>query len=669
MSALKKIFTNTRVIILLAALLLSVVAMWPNPDASGVAIRSVTPGSAAANASIVNPSSHAPMSWEVLKSINNQVIDDMQDYYQALETLEAGTAAIFITNKRSYTIIPRNETQIVYLDDLEPTIDRTRFDAQSDDYLTAFFSISESALAGQDLNVSELEIVDEYSSRFTSLDNAGVVFGSLLDSQNNTLLFVGVPDNHTSQQELLDLAEEPLQFDGEEIELSLTSDPAGINLSSVPASIVAFQNKTELLQLDMEPIGLRVTQAPTSNIRKGLDLQGGTRVLLKPSEDIDEGQLQTIISILKERLNVYGLADVPVRAVSDLSLTDNQFILVEVAGANEEEVSDLISRQGKFEAKIGDETVFRGGDKDIVHVDRSAQSGIDYRNPCHQAAPSYWTCGFRFAITLSQDAAQKHADITRELEVITDESGNSHLSEPLVLYLDDKEVDTLQISSDLKGSTTTSIAITGPGNGTTQAEAVQNTLKNMKKLQTVLSTGSLPTSLEVVKADTISPLLGKEFLNNAIKIGLVAILVVSVLVFIRYRKISIALPLLFTSLSELIMILGFASFVGWNIDLAAIAGIIIAIGTGVDHQIVISDETLRGSGSSYASTWKEKLKRAFFIIMGAYFTTVAAMFPLWFAGAGLLRGFAITTIFGITAGVFIARPAFANTIEILLSKE
>jgi preprotein translocase subunit SecD len=42
--------------------------------------------------------------------------------------------------------------------------------------------------------------------------------------------------------------------------------------------------------------------------------------------------------------------------------------------------------------------------------------------------------------------------------------------------------------------------------------------------------------------------------------------------------------------------------------------------------------------------------------------------PLLFAGAGLLKGFALTTILGISIGVFITRPAYAAAVEILLKK-
>ena len=52
---------------------------------------------------------------------------------------------------------------------------------------------------------------------------------------------------------------------------------------------------------------------------------------------------------LKRRLNIYGLSDILVRKQKDLS--GNLFLLIEVAGANEDEVKNLIAGQGKFEAK------------------------------------------------------------------------------------------------------------------------------------------------------------------------------------------------------------------------------------------------------------------------------------------------------------------------------
>ncbi len=426
-------------------------------------------------------------------------------------------------------------------------------------------------------------------------------------------------------------------------------------------------NKTLTNILGPEEIGVEIYNSPTSNIRKGLDLQGGTRVLLEPEKQLQANEMSQLLESMKQRLNVYGLSDITVTQANDLPVylggSGNQYILIEIAGASKQEVTDLLAKQGKFEAKIGDEVVFVGG-RDITYVCRDATcAGIDPRSGCQQTENG-WTCRFRFSITLTPEAAEKQALLTKDLDIVV-ENSQEYLTKDLLLILDDVEVDRLKIGADLQGRATTDIQISGAGGGSTQQEAMFNSLESMKKLQTVLQTGSLPVKLQIANIEAISPTLGKEFVNNSIVLGLLAILAVGIVVFIRYRLLKIAGPLVLTMISEVILLLGLAALIGWNLDLAAIAGIIIAVGTGVDHLIVITDEILTGDIKEIYN-WKERIKQGFNIVMGAYSTTVVAMIPLVFAGAGLLKGFAIITILGATFGVFIARPAYAAMIEIIL---
>jgi len=411
----------------------------------------------------------------------------------------------------------------------------------------------------------------------------------------------------------------------------------------------------------VEPLGFQVAAAATSNIRKGLDLAGGSRVVLKPAEEVTLQDLQSIIDSLAERLNVYGLSDVAVRDATDLS--GDKFIVVEIAGVTEDEVRDVVARQGKFEAVIGNDTVFVGGNKDVAYVCKTADcSGLNPQQPCQQAEPGTWVCGFFFSIALSADAAQAHADVTKKLAVVS-EGTRRYLEKPLDLYLDDVLVDTLQIAADLKGQVATNIQITGSGAGNSRQAAMSGALGQMKRLQTILITGSLPVKLDIVKMDTLSPVLGARFLNNLYLVALAAFAGVSLVVLVHYRKLTIAIPMVLTMISEIILILGFAALVNWNLDIAAMAGIVITIGTAVDHLIIISDETLKGEA---VYDWKKKLKHAMSIIFGSYLTVLAGMLPLWFAGAGLLKGFAFTTIAGVSFGVLIARPAYAAVLKILL---
>jgi len=416
-------------------------------------------------------------------------------------------------------------------------------------------------------------------------------------------------------------------------------------------SIVTDQGTFVLFTNESPQISVRDHE--TSRIKTGLDLSGGARALIKAEgKELSSDELNDLISVTEERLNVYGLNDVQIRPVRDLS--GNNFMLVEIAGSTPEELETLIGQQGKFEAKIGDEIVFVGGDKDITYVARTGdQSGI---YSCNGDPTSGYFCQFRFAISLSPAAAKNHADITCALG--TNSSLPQYLDKQLELFLDDVLVNALFIGRDLKCSETTQIQISGSGSGTTLEEATANSEIEMKQLQTVMISGSLPFKLEIVKLDTISPLLGKEFTNTIILAGIAAILAVGVAILVRYRNFKLSLAVLLTSLSEVLIILGISALFNRSLDLPAIAGIIAAIGTGVDSQIIILDESRMSNASL-----RERIRRALTIIMGTYVTTLFALLPLMWAGAGLLKGFAITTIIGISVGVFVTRPAFSEIVK------
>ena len=562
-----KLLKNFRVWILLIFLVFAIISISPS-NQEGVAIRGVTPESAADDGGLFSPAKNSrPLDYEVILSVNGNRVKNVNEYYAAVEDLVANDTISIRTDQTSYFLTVQPEVEII-------------------------------------------------------------------------------PTNNTITREV----EEVIQED--------------VNGTVVNKTVVRTitENETITNVIGVQDLGLSVSDAATSNIRKGLDLEGGVRVLLQPDEQVDQETMDRVKDGLEQRLNAFGLNDVVIRVSGDLS--GNNFILVEIAGMQKDEVESIIASQGKFEAKINDSVVFRGGE-DITYVCRSADcSGIDPYQGC-QAYSEGTQCTFFFTIQLTPEAAQRHADITRELALVPGGNGNSYLSDPLNLFLDGQLMNSLQIGASLRGRAETTIQISGAGAGVSRDAAVLNALEEMKQLQAIMETGSLPVKLSVVKIDSLSPVLGREFLKNAFLTGMIALVAVGAMIFIRYRTWKIAVPAVTASFCEVILLLGLASLFGTNIDLAAIAGIIIVVGTSVDHQIVIADELL----SKNEKNSKLKIKDAFFIIMAAFFTTLVAMVPLWFAGAGILKGFALTTIYGVSIGVFISRPAYAAVVEILLRKE
>ncbi len=114
----KKIFTNFRIIIVLIAVLLAVVAIHPNPFVKGVAIRAVTINSSAALGGIESPKPTAsPMSRERIISINNQAIDDLEAYYDFEASLKANRTVHIKTNKGLYKLITKEDVETIVLNE------------------------------------------------------------------------------------------------------------------------------------------------------------------------------------------------------------------------------------------------------------------------------------------------------------------------------------------------------------------------------------------------------------------------------------------------------------------------------------------------------------------------------------------------------------------------
>ncbi|MBA3064035.1 hypothetical protein FP803_01215, partial [Candidatus Woesearchaeota archaeon] len=123
MGNLKKIFTNLRVIIVLAVILFAVIAINPHPFNKGVAIRNVIMNSSANLAGIESPKPTAsPMSKEIIISINNKPINNVLDYYSFEAGLKANRTVRIKTNKGIYRLITKYRTETIVLNE---TVNKT----------------------------------------------------------------------------------------------------------------------------------------------------------------------------------------------------------------------------------------------------------------------------------------------------------------------------------------------------------------------------------------------------------------------------------------------------------------------------------------------------------------------------------------------------------------
>ena len=374
-----------------------------------------------------------------------------------------------------------------------------------------------------------------------------------------------------------------------------------------------------------------------NGIQYGLDLKGGSIIQIHLEKPVDSDTMNRVTAVLDKRLNIFGVKDVKVRP------SGNQDVIVEIAGVKPEEVSRIVGTPGKFVAKINNQTALLGSD--ITNVQQ------------YQVTGNEWQVPFKISV----EGANRFAQVAE-----------GQANAPVDMYLDDQLISSPLLAPELaNGNPTTEVEVSGTADSKAAAE------KEAKNIQTVLQSGALPVKVNIEGISAVSAELGDQFKNGALTAGLLALIVISIIILIRYRTPVLVIPIIFTSLAELLLILGTASLIRWNIDLAAIAGILAAIGTGVDDQIIITDEVLKGKAQKTRRTTgvRIRIQRAFFIIFAAAGTLIAAMLPLayvgfsrGYTGIGVLSGFAFTTILGVVIGIFITRPVYAKFIELLVEK-
>ncbi|MBN1786495.1 MAG: hypothetical protein JW825_05885 [Candidatus Methanofastidiosa archaeon] len=360
--------------------------------------------------------------------------------------------------------------------------------------------------------------------------------------------------------------------------------------------------------------------------------------------------------IISTKLNYLGLSDIPVKTIEN-----DRYISVEFAGLELGEAESLVTEQGKFEIKIVVEAADETGEENIYDY---VTSGSEIKSVDHYTkglTDLKWYVPFN----LSQEGAEAFAAKCIQYDAIN--YPNEH---QIAMFLDD----VLIFEAPIQGTLADSIedgSWVNDGELLASFGTADEDAERARNLWIQMNAGALPVKQRVVTEGYVSPTLGSLFLKEIVYAGIAAILVVGLIVYLRYKKPKITLPLLVTAFSETIIVLGVASLIGHQLDLPSIAGVLATLGTGVDQMVIITDEVTSGEdgGGKLRVSLTKRVSRAFAIIFASATTTIMAMIPLAYMQLGVLRGFAIITIIGILVGVFITRPTYAKVINIILGQD
>lgn len=172
----------------------------------------------------------------------------------------------------------------------------------------------------------------------------------------------------------------------------------------------------------------------------------------------------------------------------------------------------------------------------------------------------------------------------------------------------------------------------------TQAEA--------QNLANVLKYGSLPLSFQPSESETVSATLGLASLGAGLLAGVLGLAVVFVYCLFYYRALGV-LTILSLALSGLIVyaaLVLLGRWIGFTLDLAGVAGFIVAIGITADS-FVIFFERLKDEvrdGRTFRSAVPRAWVRARRTILSADAVSFLAAAVLYVLAVGQVKGFAFT---------------------------
>lgn len=350
-----------------------------------------------------------------------------------------------------------------------------------------------------------------------------------------------------------------------------------------------------------------------SSIRQGLDLQGGTHVVLEAVDteqaQVNDDAMNRVIAIMEKRVNALGLTEPIIQREGE------RRVIIELPGVKDPDAAiKTIGKTAMLEFRDEDgNTVLTGTDLKDAQASTNPQTGQNVVN-----------------LEFSDEGAQKFADLTMK-----------NVGRTIAILLDGEVLTAPNVREPILGGRA---EITG-----------QKTLEEAQNLAVVLRSGALPVKVEIIETRTVGPTLGQDSKDKsqfAFAVGLGAV-VIFMIFFYHFSGFIADVALM----AYTIMLLSILYLMDATLTLPGVAGIILSIGMAVDANVLIFEhfkEEYQINGKSLRLSMDAGFKRAFTTIFDSNVTTLIAAGVLFFLGTGTIRGFAITLGVGTILSMFTA---------------
>lgn len=345
-----------------------------------------------------------------------------------------------------------------------------------------------------------------------------------------------------------------------------------------------------------------------SNIDKGLDLVGGTSLLMEIKEDnVDDEVVTRTMELIKLRIDPEGVKEVQV------SQEGEKRIKIEIPGEFDTDgVIETVAKTGELTFENPDGEVILTG-KDV----KEAGAFIDSEGK------------YLVSLELNESGKKAFADATTEF------IGK-------------------QIAIKMDGEILTNPVVNDPILDGKASISGMASLEEANKVANIINSGALPVKVESISAKTVGPTIGAESLQLSKKASMIGVAIVVLFMTIMYRR-----PGFVASISLALyccIILTIFAETGVVLSLAGIAALLLTIGMAVDANVLIFERTKEELrlGKSISTAVEAGYHGALSSILDSNITTLIAAVVLYFLGTGVVKGFATTLFIGILVSIVTA---------------
>ncbi|MFD7744498.1 protein translocase subunit SecD [Streptomyces sp. NPDC059698] len=402
----------------------------------------------------------------------------------------------------------------------------------------------------------------------------------------------------------------------------------------------------------------------TMSPRLGLDLQGGTRIVLQARDTAtvkaDRETTDRTLEVLRQRIDSLGVSE------PTLARSGEDRIIVELPDVQDpRQAAEVIGRtaQLSFHAVEGPGAEDPGaegpdgkkktpGPDELTLPDEQGRSlalgpprlsgaGVDDATAAFDAqGGAGWTVSLEFR----KDAGQDWKKLTGE--AACHPAGDDRRR--VAIVLDEKVISSPQVDPSVG-------CRVGLPSGATQITG-SFSADEARDLALLIKGGALPVPVEIVEQRTVGPTLGAAAIEASAQAALIGAAATALFITLVYR--------LFGALAAVALgaygLISYAALValGVTLTLPGLAGFVLAIGMAVDANVLVFERTREECAErpkrSLRSALTTGFQKAWSAVADSNATTLIAAGLLFFLGSGPVKGFGVTLAIGVVASMFSA---------------